>query len=82
MAMQSFYVVQPYMKRGKRFVSAPAFEVANQGQALRRIESIVSGKIVGAVAFMQPCDPEANEYGEIEIIGKCGEIPPEAEEED
>ena len=81
MSMQTFYVIQPYVKQGRKIAQGNAFEVANEGQALRRIEHMISGSTVGVIAIAREHDPEAQEFGETRVIGYRGEVPPEALEE-
>jgi len=80
MAMQTFYVVQQFVKHGRQLSQGQAFKVSDKEQALRKLEKEISKPIVGMVAFSQEHDPETEEFGVAHILGKVGEVPPEVME--
>lgn len=83
MAATERIIFQPYVwkKTGKRTTLEPGTPVAcrDAEDALRRIEKVRGGllSVAGAQAVRMTVDEEAGDYGEPEVLGSVGNIPPE-----
>lgn len=74
MAMQTYYVVQPYLETSRgNLVALPAIQARDAEHAKRLVPRQVG--IAGAVAFSQRVDQEAGDYEETVVLLRWGRVP-------
>ena len=82
--MKTTYIVQGFsrQKEGKKtkLIADTAFQFKTEHEALIRAEKL-SDKRAGVIAAKQEYDEETGEYGEVKILVRYGEVPPELGED-
>ena len=75
MALQTYFVVQPYQetKRGG-IVALPAI-AARDAYHAKRLVVRQAGTAVGAIAFSRRADPEAGDFEEAIVLMRWGRLP-------
>lgn len=77
MAMQTYFVVQPYMETPRgALVALPAIQAKDADHA-RRLVSRQAGSAAGAIVFSRRADPEAGDYEEAVVLLSWGRVPDE-----
>ena len=74
MALQSYFIVQPFMetKRGA-LVPLPPIAARDADHARRLLKSQAGA--VGAIAFSRRADPEAGDYEDAVMLTSWGRVP-------
>ena len=75
MALQTYFVVQPYQgtKRGE-IVALPAIAARDADHA-KHLVARQAGTAVGAIAFSRRADPEAGDFEEAIVLMRWGRLP-------
>ncbi|WP_119392738.1 hypothetical protein [Taklimakanibacter lacteus] len=74
MALQTYFVVQPFMEtRRGALVALPPVAARDADHARRLIRSQAGA--VGAIAFSRRADPEAGDYEAAEVLARWGKVP-------
>lgn len=74
----TFYVVQPFLRRGAAdVVPGDAYEAPSASLAVKRAQAL-SAETVGAIAFSRSGDLSSGEFDDAVILGMYGTIPDEA----
>jgi hypothetical protein len=75
MALQTYFVVQPFQETNRgALVALPAI-AARDGDHARRLVARQAGTAVGAIAFSRRADPEAGDYEEAVVLISWGRVP-------
>lgn len=75
MAMQSYFVVQPYHETSRgALVPLPPIAAKDAGHAVRLISS-QKRVAVGAIAFSRRADPETGDYEDAVVLSCWGKVP-------
>jgi len=80
MAMETHYIVQAFIKQGRKLAQGQVFKASDREHALRRLEKGIPSGAVGVIAFSQQHDPDSDEFGESHILGSVGQVPADIEE--
>jgi hypothetical protein len=80
MAMQTYFIVQPFMetKRGALVALPPV--AARDADHARRLMKSQTG-VAGAMALSRHADPETGDYDEPVVLGHWGKVPDDEREE-
>lgn len=77
MARQTFFYVQPFIRKGKGVERGNPYEASNERAAVTRAARL-DAKTVGAIAFSRTGDPLDGEWDdEATILATYGEVPRE-----
>ncbi len=75
MALQTYFVVQPFRETNRgALVALPAI-AARDGDHARRLVARQAGTAVDAIAFSRRADPEAGDYEEAVVLTSWGRVP-------
>lgn len=81
MTEKTYYVVQPFEKKGRRLTAAPATQCRSDGEAIARAERDAK-RYAGVVAFRQVADDETGETTDEPVfLARHGELPAEMNDE-
>jgi len=75
MAMQTYFVVQPYQETSRgALVALPAIAAKDADQA-QRLVAQQKRVAVGVIAFSRRGDPEAGDYEDAVVLSRWGRVP-------
>lgn len=75
MAMQTYFVVQPYQETNRgALVALPAIAAKDADQALRLLAQ-QKRVAAGVIAFSRRGDPEAGDYEDAVVLSRWGRVP-------
>lgn len=75
MAMQTYFVVQPYQETNRgALVALPAIAAKDADQALRLLAQ-QKRVTAGVIAFSRRGDPEAGDYEDAVVLSRWGRVP-------
>jgi hypothetical protein len=75
MAMQTYFVVQPYQETNRgALVALPAIAAKDADQA-QRLVAQQKRVAVGVIAFSRRGDPEAGDYEDAVVLSRWGRVP-------
>jgi hypothetical protein len=75
MAMQTYFVVQPYQETNRgALVALPAIAAKDDDHALR-LASQQKRVAAGVIAFLRRGDPETGDYEDAVVLSRWGRVP-------
>lgn len=81
MSEKTYYVVQPFEKKGRRLIAAPATQCRTDDEAIARAGRDAK-RYAGVVAFRQVADDETGETTDEPVfLARHGELPSDMSDE-
>ena len=82
MAMQTYFVVQPYQETNRgTLVALPAIAAKDADQA-QRLVAQQKRAVVGVIAFSRRGDPETGDYEDAVVLSRWGRVPDDGDTAD
>lgn len=72
--MKTAYIVQPFIQQGKKLIPDTPIQCTTPEDAIRRAERFSEIR-AGVIAVSQQYDESTDEFGEIKVLAKYGDIP-------